>query len=123
MSATMYGWLMVWPPPIGSGWSAYASDWNSGGMKRCRGGSRLNQSAPYRSAAALPGFKEIQPQVFAGLYPTEASAGTRAAFRERIMAATPLRRLCTPSPLCALACWAWAPWALAPTPSCGATPS
>ena len=30
-----------------------------------------NNAGP--AAAALPGFKEIQPQVFAGLYPTEAS--------------------------------------------------
>ena len=34
---------------------------------------RSCRTTPARPAEALPGFKEIQPQVFAGLYPTEAS--------------------------------------------------
>lgn len=45
---------------------------------------------------ALPGFKEIQPQVFAGLYPTEASEYDCCATRSRSSSSTTPR--CATSP-------------------------
>ena len=51
-----------------------------------------------RQLAAEAGPRGVRVNCVApGLvYPTEASAGTRAAFREQLMAATPLRRLARP---------------------------
>ncbi len=44
MSATMYGWLMVWPQPISSGWSSYALRCSSGGTNAWRGTARMAAS-------------------------------------------------------------------------------
>jgi 3-oxoacyl-[acyl-carrier protein] reductase len=85
-----------------------------------------NPVVPYHdyttAKAALVGFSrnlasELGPQgvrvncVAPGLvHPTEGSAGTRAAFREELMAATPLRRLARPEDVAGPVLFLASPW-------------
>ena len=51
MLATMYGWLIVWPWPIGSAPSAYADPRMSTGTNFSRGTARIARST---SASLMP---------------------------------------------------------------------
>ena len=51
MRATMYGWLIVWPPPMGSGWSSYARSASPPKTKASRGTAPI--AASTRSSLML----------------------------------------------------------------------
>jgi GTP-binding protein LepA len=42
-------------------------------LKAAKVGDTITHVAPRKAEAPLPGFKEVKPQVFAGLYPVEAN--------------------------------------------------